>query len=75
LVVAVAVFGMLAAAVVSSKVSQVPAAKAPEVTVKKIGKVLMDPYVLPLEVAGLLLTAAMIGAVIIARNENEKNPK
>jgi len=30
---------------------------------------LLEEYVLPLEVAGLLLTAAMIGAVIIAMHE------
>jgi NADH-quinone oxidoreductase subunit J len=38
----------------------------PVATVKDIGKALMEQYVLPLEVIGLLLTAAMIGAVIIA---------
>src|ERR1700688_3339542 len=32
--------------------------------------VLMDGYVLPLEVIGLMLTAALIGAVIIAMKEN-----
>jgi len=42
---------------------------APAATVKDIGKALMEQYVLPLEVIGLLLTAAMIGAVIIALKE------
>ena len=32
----------------------------------------MHEYVLPLEVMGLLLTAAMIGAVIIAMPEKRK---
>ena len=46
---------------------------APEVTVKNIGDLLMTQYVLPLEVIGLLLTAALIGAVIIAmRDETPK---
>jgi hypothetical protein len=31
----------------------------------------MNQYVLPLEVLGLLLTAALIGAVIIAMREQE----
>ncbi len=30
-----------------------------------------DQYVIPFEVASLLLTAAMIGAIVIAREENE----
>ena len=42
---------------------------APEATVKNIGDLLMTRYVLPLEVIGLLLTAALIGAVIIAMKE------
>jgi NADH-quinone oxidoreductase subunit J len=34
-----------------------------------IGDLLMRPYVLPFEVASLLLLAAMIGAIVIARKE------
>jgi len=45
---------------------------APEATVKNIGDLLMTRYVLPLEVVGLLLTAALIGAVIIAMKEEPK---
>jgi len=40
--------------------------------VKQIGDSLMTKYVLPLEVIGLLLTVAMIGAVIIAMKEEKK---
>jgi hypothetical protein len=43
---------------------------APEATVKNIGTALMTKYVLPLEVIGLLLTVAMIGAVVIALRED-----
>jgi len=39
------------------------------VPVKALGQRLMEEYVVPLEVMGLLLTAAMIGAVIIALPE------
>jgi NADH-quinone oxidoreductase subunit J len=35
-------------------------------TVRQFGDELMSRYILPLEILGLLLTAAMIGAVIIA---------
>jgi len=45
----------------------------PKPTVKSIGAKLMTDYVLPLEVIGLLLTAAMIGAVIIAMQERKPN--
>jgi NADH:ubiquinone oxidoreductase subunit 6 (subunit J) len=38
-----------------------------------LGKALVDQngYVLPFEVASLLLTAAMIGAIVIARDDQE----
>ena len=45
---------------------------AVSVPVRQIGDRLMREYVLPLEVMGLLLTAAMIGAVIIAMPEKRK---
>jgi NADH-quinone oxidoreductase subunit J len=42
---------------------------AAPVTVRQLGEELMTTYVLPLEVVGLLLTAAMIGAVVLALRE------
>jgi NADH-quinone oxidoreductase subunit J len=45
---------------------------APVVTVDDIGHALMGRYVLPLEIVALLLTAALIGAVIVAMHEKEK---
>ena len=71
--VAVLTFGSLAMAVLASLV--VPAAANPkadvtaDVAVKRIGEKLMTDYVLPLEVVALLLTAALIGTVIIAMRE------
>ena len=47
-------------------------AGTPAVTVLDIGNALMSRYVLPLEIVALLLTAAMIGAVIIAMHEKER---
>jgi NADH:ubiquinone oxidoreductase subunit 6 (subunit J) len=46
---------------------------APAVTVNDIGNALMGRYVLPLEVVAVLLTAAMLGAVIVAMHEKEKS--
>ncbi len=49
-----------------------PSPGVPSVPVKSLGERLMGEYILPLEVLGLLLTAAMIGAVIIAMQEKRK---
>lgn len=49
-----------------------PGVSAPEVSVRAIGERLMRQYVLPLEAIGLLLTAAMIGAVIVAMEDKRK---
>ena len=44
----------------------------PSPTVREIGTALMDRYILPLEVIGLMLTAALIGAVILALREKSQ---
>jgi NADH-quinone oxidoreductase subunit J len=41
--------------------------------VKRIGEQLMTQYVMPLETLGLLLTAALLGAVVIALREPPKS--
>jgi NADH-quinone oxidoreductase subunit J len=75
LAVAGLVFGSLTAAILLSPIpsaTQPPKADiAADVTVQKIGTELMSRYVLPLEVLALLLTAATIGAVIIAMQEKD----
>ena len=70
--IAIAAFLTMAGAVTSSVVMQRIAPPPSAVTVRTIGEKLMTDYVLPLEVIGLLLTAAMIGAVIIAMQEKRK---
>jgi len=71
--IAVAVFLVTAGAIVSGAVFRSPApTKPPSLVVKSIGEKLMSEYVLPLEVIGLLLTAAMIGAVVIAMHEKRE---
>ena len=70
--VAAAVFVLLAGLVLSSKAAQREVAPTPEVTVGQIGQELMTHYVLPLEVIGLLLTTALIGAVLIAMQERRQ---
>jgi NADH:ubiquinone oxidoreductase subunit 6 (subunit J) len=74
--VAVLVFGMLATAILSSPVPLRLQPTKPEPKVRQVGTQLMTRYVLPLEAIGLLLTAAAIGAVIIAMHERGgKNPE
>ncbi|MFN2541422.1 MAG: NADH-quinone oxidoreductase subunit J [Chthoniobacterales bacterium] len=68
-VIAIAVFAGLAWAI--SK-TQSLAAAAPQIaplTVKRVGELLMTNYVWPLQCVGLLLTAALIGALILVIEE------
>lgn len=69
LTIGIAVFACLTTAVLGSKWTTGEQFVDKSVTVQKIGTELMTRYVLPLEVIGLLLTAAMLGAVIIAWQE------
>src|SRR3984957_7300757 len=71
LVVAAGVFALLGWAILQSS-SVLPNESAkPTVSVLDIGNALMTSYVLPLEIVALLLTSALIGAVIIAMHEKE----
>ncbi|HZL26983.1 MAG TPA: NADH-quinone oxidoreductase subunit J [Acidobacteriaceae bacterium] len=72
LVVAGATFAVLAWAIITSNITAAASAQ-PEVSVKDIGNALMHNYAVPLEIMGLLLTAALIGAVIVAMPQ-EKAP-
>jgi len=76
-VIASAVFAVLARAIISSAAPAQgqppqPAVPQPGVTVLQIGDALMHHFVLPLEIMGLLLTAALIGAVVIAMDRREE---
>jgi len=64
--IAAAVFGTLTWAIAVSGFGQWPATAAPDVSVQQIGAALMHGFALPLEMIGLLLTAALVGAVIVA---------
>jgi NADH-quinone oxidoreductase subunit J len=66
LVIAAGVFAVLGWAVLQSAAVLPHESAKPEVTVLQIGR-----YVLPLEIVALLLTAALIGAVIVAMHEKE----
>jgi NADH-quinone oxidoreductase subunit J len=68
---AVMVFALLSGLILSSRAMTREIRPPPEISVRQIGELLMTKFVLPLEVVGLLLTAALIGAVIIAMREKE----
>jgi len=70
LVIAAAVFALLGWAVLKSLPAGVAATSAPAVTVQSIGAALMSTYVLPLEIVAVVLTVALIGAVIVAMPES-----
>jgi NADH-quinone oxidoreductase subunit J len=69
--IAVLVFGLLSGLILSSRAVTRDIPPPPEISVRHIGEQLMTRFILPLEVIGLLLTAALIGAVIIAMHEKE----
>jgi NADH:ubiquinone oxidoreductase subunit 6 (subunit J) len=59
----------LISAIFETQSVSVAAPTIPALTVKHIGEVLMINYVWPLQCVGLLLTAALIGALILVLEE------
>ena len=47
-----------------------PRSFEPEQTVREIGLLLMTKYLLPFEIASILLLGALIGAAVLARKES-----
>ena len=68
-VIAIAVFGGLTWAIVKTTSLSIAAPQIKSLTVKWIGEVLMTNYVWPLLCVGLLLTVALIGALVLVMNE------
>jgi NADH-quinone oxidoreductase subunit J len=48
---------------------RVSSAAPPEDTITGLGEALLGPYVLPFEIASVVLLVALIGAIVIAREE------
>ena len=67
-----ATFAVLAWAIIRSNIAA-PVLAQPAVSTNQIGDALMHNFALPLEIMGLLLTAALIGAVIIAMPQNRSS--
>ena len=70
-IIAAAVFGGLTLAILKTQSLVIVAPNTPALTVKRIGVALMTTYVWPLQCVGLLLTAALIGALILVLEEKQ----
>jgi NADH-quinone oxidoreductase subunit J len=68
-IVALAVFAGLLWTILKTKSFDIAAPPIDALTVKRIGEVLMTNYVWPLQCVGLLLTAALIGALVLVMEE------
>ena len=68
-VVALAVFAGLVWTILKTSSVSVAAPAIEALTIKRIGEVLMTNYVWPLQCVGLLLTAALIGALVLVMEE------
>ncbi len=71
-VIAIAVFGGLLWAILKTPALSIAAPQIEALTVKRIGGVLMTDYVWPLQCVGLLLTAALIGALILVMEDRDE---
>ena len=67
--IALVVFGALTWAVLKTPSLSIVPPQARVLTVKRIGETLMTGYVWPLQCVGLLLTAALIGALVLVMEE------
>jgi len=67
--IAAVVFVLIGVVILTSKALPPLQAAVPETSVRQLGDQLMTKYVLPLEVLGLLLTVALIGAMIVAMHD------
>src|SRR5207302_4074596 len=70
-IIAIAVFGGLLWAILKTSVLSIAAPQIEALTVKRIGGVLMTDYVWPLQCVGLLLIAAVIGALILVVEDRD----
>ena len=70
----VVLFAVLLAAVAGTPLAVSPG-PAPAVSVRQIGGELMGPHAAALLVVGVLLTVALLGAVVLAAGDRPENPE
>jgi NADH:ubiquinone oxidoreductase subunit 6 (subunit J) len=69
------VAGVLLGAILGMPLDVRTAGAAPSLTVKQLGAQLMGPHAAALLVIGLLLTVALLGAVVLASEERRHRPE
>jgi NADH-quinone oxidoreductase subunit J len=65
-----AVFIVVALFALAKTVWNLQAGPVPEASVKTIGELLLTTYVLPFEIVSVVLLAALIGAIVIAKRDD-----
>jgi NADH-quinone oxidoreductase subunit J len=73
LLIAAAVFAVFAWAILSATHANPANLPQPDASVTQIGVALMHRFVLPLEIIGVLLTAALVGAGILAVDDTRRS--
>jgi NADH-quinone oxidoreductase subunit J len=68
---AVAVFAVMAFAIYDTDWATVT--ESPGLTVRELGDALLSTWILPFQIASVLLTAAMIGAIMLVRSPEEES--
>lgn len=71
-IVAVLVFAGLSVAILKTGSTAITAPQTSGITVRQIGESLMTSYVWPLQCVGLLLTAALIGALVLVMEDRKE---
>src|SRR4051812_1782830 len=71
-IVALAVFGGLVWSILKTRTMSILPPEISPLTVKRVGEVLMSDYVWPLMGVGVLLTVAMLGALILAMEDKRE---
>ena len=69
------VAGVLLGAILGTPLEVRTARPAPSLTVRELGEQLMGPHTAALLVVGLLLTVALLGAVLLAADERPDQPE
>lgn len=70
-----AVLGVLCGAVVSSRLAVADSPSRPSVSVRTLGTQLMHEHAAALLVVGVLLTVALLGAIVIASTDRADEPR
>ena len=71
---AAGVAGILLGAILGSPLAGRPAPTPASITVKEIGAQLMGPHAAALLIVGVILTVALLGAIIIAAVDKPEDP-